>query len=112
MFPTTPKPTLDAILLGAMQHSISISTTVEIEMTDEWYDDFNIVHRWFHHILPPESENQTGKPIRIFQYMANKNQITVSVEYLIYSFTSCPAVLYSILVSNYNYFFFRLFFTN
>ena len=88
-----------------------------VQMTDEWYDDFNIVHRWFHHILPPESENQTGKPIRIFQYMANKNQITVSVEYLIYSFTSCPAVLYSILfysilVSNYNYFFFRLFFTN
>ena len=86
-----------------------------VQMSEDWYDDFNIVHRWFYHILPPKSENQTGKPIRIFQYMANKDQLAVSVEYLIYLLRHVmwfSILFYPILVSNYNYFFFRLFSTN
>ena len=83
-----------------------------VKMTDNWFNEYNIVPRWFFNILPPNSESTTPYPIRIFQHMASQKQLKVSVEYLIYCSTLWPAVFYSILfysilVSNYNCFFFH-----
>jgi hypothetical protein len=57
------------------------------QVSDEPMDEYNLVYKFFHQVLPPNDHLIDGT--RIFRYQASRKQIKVSLYYIIVVAVCC-----------------------